>query len=113
MNELNWPVKVYRKEHDKIIDLMQKLQSLCHRYFESQGREKRLMCLELIEKQVTLRHVVEHHEQREEQDALKIIQCHTDLQKHHIKTLLGRLKDWTDLHEPTRQRMKNALTDFQ
>lgn len=63
-----WDMHVYRKEHEKIEKLLLNVQEQLQAYLSSSGRMKRLHLLELLEKQSTLRHVLEHHEQREEQD---------------------------------------------
>lgn len=59
---------VYRKEHDKIERLLVNVEEQLKQYLLETGRKKRLHLLELLEKQSTLRHMLEHHEQREEQD---------------------------------------------
>ncbi len=109
---LNWPLKVYLKEHDKILDLMRKIDSLSDVYFESTGRKKRLLCLELIEKQVTFRHVLEHHEEREELDVLQNIQDQSESQQHQAQKLLDTLNDWTVANEQSRQEIKQTLAQL-
>ena len=68
--ELQWPVIVYQKEHEKLEQLLKKQGIRLESYYQLAGRKKRLALLEVVDKALTLQHVMEHHEQREEQDLL-------------------------------------------
>lgn len=71
---MRWAASVYRQEHEKILQLAGAVECLFTRWHaEERSRTKRLLLLELLERQLTLRHVIEHHEQREEQDLFGFI----------------------------------------
>ena len=65
---LRWPIKVYQKEHDKLLKMLDKTTNLLNEYYLLSGRRKRLALLEVLDYQSTFLHVMEHHEEREEQD---------------------------------------------
>ena len=66
--KLRWGILVYSKEHEKLLAMLSDIHAaLCH-YHGLQGRERRLGLLSLLEREQSLYHVMEHHEQREEQD---------------------------------------------
>jgi len=82
-----WRCLVYQKEHQKIIKLLEGLDHKINHFLQldkeralaqfpqsSWSRVQRLMILALIEQSIQLRHVLEHHEEREEKDALIFIQ---------------------------------------
>lgn len=71
--ELRWSKHVYLKEHDKVLKLLDQLSEMLLEFYDFEGRKKRLALLEVLEKQMTFRHVLEHHEEREEMDALKCL----------------------------------------
>ncbi|NRB42425.1 MAG: hypothetical protein HRU20_28810 [Pseudomonadales bacterium] len=66
--DLRWPLKVYQKEHDKLLLMLNKIARLLNAYYPLQGRKKRLALLEVLGYQGSFLHVMEHHEEREEQD---------------------------------------------
>ncbi|SRR5690554_2282225 len=68
-----WPMLVYSKEHEKIYTLLDKNTALLDDYTRMRGREKRIALLELLEKQRSFSHVMEHHEEREEQDMFVLL----------------------------------------
>lgn len=68
---LRWGLIIYQKEHDKVLQKLNELTELFEYYLKQQGRVKRITVLELMEKQVTFRHLLEHHETREEEDLFK------------------------------------------
>jgi hypothetical protein len=63
-----WPVSVYQKEHDKIKRQLDKLIVKTQSYLDFSGRKKRHALISLIEDQLRFYHLLEHHEEREEQD---------------------------------------------
>lgn len=65
---LRWQPGVYLKEHKKLLTILQKQQQQLRAYIKLQGRRKRLALLEVLDAESTFIHVMEHHEQREEQD---------------------------------------------
>lgn len=68
VHDLRWAVKVYRKEHDKLEQMLEKSVSLLRGYYLLEGRRKRVALLEVLDFQRSFLHVMEHHEEREEQD---------------------------------------------
>lgn len=68
-----WPMLVYTKEHEKILALLEKNSVLLDDYTRMHGREKRLALLELLNTQRSFIHMMEHHEQREEQDMFIVL----------------------------------------
>lgn len=73
-DQLRWSVTVYEKEHGKLIRMLDGIQQMLVSYAVLQGREKRLALLELLEKEQSFYHLLEHHEQREEQDLFDHLQ---------------------------------------
>lgn len=63
-----WSVSVYQKEHDKLKLQLQKLIVKSQSYLDFSGRKKRYALISLIEDQLRFYHLLEHHEEREEQD---------------------------------------------
>lgn len=103
-SQLRWQPNVYLKEHDKVLDLLAKAQLMLNQYFEAKGRMKRLLLLELLEREGRMRHVIEHHEQREEQDLfLHIADQHEQWFKFYEPLRLQ--------HEPLRQTLKALLQE--
>lgn len=103
-SQLRWQPNVYLKEHDKVLDLLTNVQVMLHQYFEAKGRIKRLLLLELLEWEGRMRHVIEHHEQREEQDLF----LHIADQHEQWFNLYEPLRLQ---HEPLRQVLKALLQD--
>lgn len=107
---LRWPLPVYHKEHDKLQKMLQGLQQRTGQYQGFTGRYKRLALLELLDEQQRFRHVMEHHEQREEQDLFLLI---NQLPEH-----LFLLEQWQQIDRqllqqfaPLRQSLKAILAD--
>lgn len=73
-DDLRWSVKVYQKEHDKLVSMLARLSQMLDGYYQMQGRRKRLALLEVINYEQSLLHVMEHHEEREEMDLFQWIQ---------------------------------------
>ena len=73
-----WPASLYIKEHQKILSLMQKISDRYEAFITLTGRRQRIAILELLEQQMQFRQVLEHHEAREEQDALQHLQLTTE-----------------------------------
>ena len=69
-----WPASLYIQEHEKILSLMQKISDRYDAFMALTGRRQRIAILELLEQQMQFRQVLEHHEAREEQDALQHLQ---------------------------------------
>lgn len=67
---LRWPVNVYRKEHDKLLAMQVDINTRLSQYAGFDGRYRRLALLELLDVELRFVHVLEHHEQREEDDLL-------------------------------------------
>ena len=67
-SQLRWPVAIYLKEHDKVLAFLTKVTRFFEQYVSLSGREKRLFLLEVLDAQSSFYHLLEHHEEREEQD---------------------------------------------
>lgn len=78
LQQLKWPVKVYRLEHKKLSSKLDSLFDLTKTYFNLSGRKKRLALLTLIEYQLQFYRLMEHHEQREEKDLFFYIPNNVD-----------------------------------
>ena len=65
---LRWDFVVYTKEHEKLQAMVVDMQEMLDDYNRMQGRTKRLGLLSLLDRQQSLYHVMEHHEEREEKD---------------------------------------------
>lgn len=101
---LRWPQSVYLKEHEKILKLLAAVNESLQRYSASQGRVKRLCLLELLEQQQTLRNVLEHHEEREEQDLLLALHSDAVKEQGYAAYLQCELQ-----HASLKQRLKAFL----
>jgi hypothetical protein len=77
---LRWQLDLYRKEHNKVLQKLGEIDALFAQYLREQGRAQRIYALELFEKQVSFRHLLEHHETREEQDLLQHLPVLDNLQ---------------------------------
>lgn len=108
-SKLRWNVNLYQKEHGKIEQLLSKLSKMLVELYVFDGRVQRLALLEVLEKQISFRQVLEHHEEREEMDALTLlsaISCQdTELfiqaiEQWHEKNndTLGKLKEYFSSH---------------
>ena len=85
---MRWAASVYLHEHEKILQLVAAVERLFSRWHaEERSRSRRLLLLELLERQLTLRHVIEHHEQREEQDLFELI-AETSAEWRQVEELL-------------------------
>ncbi|MCY4045302.1 MAG: hypothetical protein OXE99_09500 [Cellvibrionales bacterium] len=68
LSTTRWPITVYRKEHEKLEAALSKLKRKTADYLTFSGRKKRHALISLIEDQLRFYHLMEHHEEREEQD---------------------------------------------
>lgn len=66
--DLRWGIHVYAKEHEKMQKMLRDVETLLQHFCRLQGREKRLALLDMLDKEQSFYHLMEHHEQREEQD---------------------------------------------
>jgi hypothetical protein len=83
---LRWPLDVYQKEHAKLDKILAKLAGYLQHYYGLAGREKRLALLAVLDEEQTFRHVMEHHELREEQDLFS-----------HLPDSLALHELWSDM----------------
>lgn len=69
---VRWPTSLYGHEHDRIGRLLSKLEERLHGAAEQHlgGRARRRAIIALLEQEKTLKGVVEHHQEREEQGLL-------------------------------------------
>lgn len=105
VQNLRWPVNVYQKEHDKLLLMQAKSEVLLNRLVLLDGRRRRLFLLELLDQQQSFMHVMEHHEEREEQDLFL-----------HIQESSSALEQWiqidnalTQEHQHAKQQLKKLL----
>lgn len=76
-----WPTSLYQHEHDKILSLLQRaLQQFDAAHHAGLSNRHRVILL--LDYQRTLKNVLEHHEQREEQGLLD------ELAQHHNESAL-------------------------
>lgn len=104
---LRWAIPVYEKEHEKLQKMLAKLAMYLQHYYALTGRDKRLALLVLLDEEQTLRHVMEHHEQREEQDLFL-----------HLPDSVVANEEWRDInamldnkYSVLKKRLKLALGD--
>ena len=90
-----WPLKVYVKEHDKLLQLLAKIAKRLESFYQLQGRLKRLALLEILDQENVFLHVMEHHEEREEQDLFLQLPDDKNLYQHwlHCEKALQRFAD--------------------
>lgn len=101
-HSLQWAINVYQKEHDKLRKMLHENQIMLDEYLAMQGRVKRLALLELLNKQRTFAHVMEHHEQREEQDLfLKLDEV----------TLDDALRQWHQLEQKLKMQTQTLAKE--
>ena len=97
LNDTRWPHSLYLHEHNKVRDLLDKnelnlnqTQTLLE---SSSNKEYRRWLIELFEQQKSLKNVLEHHEQREEQGML--CELFEQLDKDHVAQLASNLDAFT------------------
>lgn len=66
-----WPASLYRKEHDKLLQMLEKVHLYLDLVAGKTSRHYRLAMLDLLDYERSFRHVLEHHEEREELAMLK------------------------------------------
>ncbi len=97
--ELRWPHTLYLHEHNKIRDLLDKNEHCLNQTLallenpDTTEQQYRRWIIELFEQQKSLKNVLEHHEQREEQGMLAELFEH--LAPDHLKLLAEQLEDFT------------------
>ena len=106
-----WPANIYRKEHEKILKLLTVLTSREESYAKLTGRIKRLALLELLESQVQLRHVVEHHEEREEMDALTQLVLLDGVNENDVMHAWQAAQEWQLNHAALLQDLKQRFAE--
>lgn len=65
-----WPLLVYRKEHEKIAGLLDRTSAMLEQLPGGHHAMPRRNILQLLDYQRTLKNVIEHHEEREEKGLL-------------------------------------------
>lgn len=93
VNDLQWELTVYQKEHEKILKMLANLQSDLARFFLLKGREKRLALLDVFAKQQVFRNVMDHHEIREERDLFQ-----------HLHNTPLLIQQWQSINAPLLER---------
>ena len=108
LDKLTWGVHVYQKEHNKIEDLLDKLSDMLLMFKKITGRKKRLALLGLLEKQISFRQVLEHHEEREERDALLAIK---QIESRRALSFMASLNKWRQNSQASRDKLKAHFSD--
>lgn len=62
-----WASSLYQREHEKILTLVSRANEKLNAAQSEEGRSPRQLVIELLDYQRTIKGVLEHHEQREEQ----------------------------------------------
>jgi len=62
-----WASSLYKREHERILTLLSRAKEKLNAAQLEEGRSPRRLVIELLDYQRTLKGVLEHHEQREEQ----------------------------------------------
>lgn len=106
-DRLRWKLHLYKKEHDKIEQLLGKLDSKLTQYYQMQDRRKRLALLAILESEQLLKHVMEHHEQREEDDLF--IYFEELLSENITMQWLTINQQLTERHDEFKQFLKQFL----
>lgn len=65
-----WRTQVYALEHDKILELAEKIHERLRSPLFEKGQAQRRWIIDLLDSERTLKNVVEHHEEREEKGML-------------------------------------------
>lgn len=104
---LRFGLLVYQKEHDKILQLLDKLHTDVQDYLNATGRVKRLLLLDLLEKHFRLAGVLDHHEQREESDLFLHIN-HLPLQQQWLETYAPLENKLLAFKQQLKQQLKTA-----
>ncbi len=76
----DWPASLYTHEHNKIDDLLTRLEKELARFSKQElaGTALRSAIIELIDREKSFKGVFEHHQEREEAGMLPALDRHTD-----------------------------------
>lgn len=111
LNSTRWPSTLYRHEHDKILTLLDRaMQQL--RNIQQTSQAPRRMVITLLDYQRTLKNVLEHHEQREEQGILSEL---TEQDREHALQLALQCQQHWEVsfagHAALIQNLRDQLGD--
>lgn len=76
--EARWPALLYRKEHDKILDMLTNVDAKMRLLEGKTAQDYRRTVLALLDYERAFKNVVEHHEEREEMAMLRELDQHMD-----------------------------------
>ncbi|MFC3149658.1 hypothetical protein ACFOEK_01305 [Litoribrevibacter euphylliae] len=97
LKDTRWPHTLYLHEHNKVRDLLNKNDLNLNRSQEilntGSAQQYRRWLIELFEQQKSLKNVLEHHEQREEQGML--LELFNQLDSDHVTRLANELEAFT------------------
>lgn len=97
LNDTRWPHSLYLHEHNKVRDLLNKNDLNLNKAQEVRNTESnkqyRRWLIDLFEQQKSLKNVLEHHEQREEQGMLS--ELFDQLDSDHVARLASELEVFT------------------
>lgn len=94
--ELRWEEALYRKEHDKILQMLRKVQDALRDLPAEPGQFQRLGILQLLDYERSFKGVLEHHEEREEMALL--LELDEQLAPAELAGLCQRCEQaWQDL----------------
>lgn len=99
LDECRWPVRVYLKEHDKLLSLLDKNHQRFEHFCHLNGRAQRLYLIEYLDSLGSFYHVMEHHEQREEQDLFDRLPADEYIAATWQETESALIEKWRDEKE--------------
>ena len=76
--QARWPALLYRKEHDKILDMLTNVDAKMRLLEGKTAQDYRRTVLALLDYERAFKNVVEHHEEREEMAMLRELDQHAD-----------------------------------
>ncbi|MEZ5511886.1 MAG: hypothetical protein R3F47_18685 [Gammaproteobacteria bacterium] len=76
--EARWPALLYRKEHDKILDMLGNVDARMRVLEGKTAQDYRRAVLALLDYERAFKNVIEHHEEREEVAMLRELDQHVD-----------------------------------
>lgn len=76
--QARWPALLYRKEHDKILDMLTNVDAKMRLLEGKTAQDYRRTVLALLDYERAFKNVIEHHEEREEVAMLRELDQHVD-----------------------------------
>ena len=106
-----WASSLYQREHEKILTLLARAIEKLNAAQSEEGRSLRRLVIELLDYQRTLKGVLEHHEQREEQGLVPELSATLDLSEEvRLATQLEAL--WQQNFAERQDALSGLLTQL-